>query len=62
MLPSVTCTSYTLSGRAAGPVDHGAGGDIELRAVALAHDRRPGEQSSGQRHDVPAQVHRSSNA
>src|SRR5206468_8134027 len=27
--------------------DHGTGGDVELRAVALAHDRRPGEQSSG---------------
>ena len=37
-------------------------GRTRLRAVALAHDRRPGEQSSGQRHELPAQVQRSSNA
>jgi integrase len=29
--------------------EDGAGGDVELRAVALAHDRPPGEQSCGQR-------------
>ena len=29
--------------------DHSARGDVELRAVALTHDRRPGEQSSGKR-------------
>ena len=30
-------------------VDHGAGGDVEPGAVALAHDRRPGEQPAGER-------------
>src|ERR1700761_7150719 len=35
-----------LGGRA---VDHGAGGDVEPRAVALAHDRGAGEQASGER-------------
>jgi hypothetical protein len=30
-------------------VDHGSGGDVEPGAVALAHDRRPCEQASGER-------------
>jgi DNA-binding CsgD family transcriptional regulator/tetratricopeptide (TPR) repeat protein len=29
--------------------DHGSGADVELRAVALAPDRRPGQQAAGQR-------------
>src|SRR4051795_12468029 len=32
-----------------GAVDHGARGDVEAGAVALAHERRSGEQPSGQR-------------
>ena len=49
MLPSVTCTSYTLSGRAAGPLTTPPVVTSNSGAVALAHDRRPGKQSSGQR-------------
>src|SRR5580704_15604731 len=33
-------------GRAA---DHSPRGDVEFRAVALAHDHRPGEQAAGER-------------
>src|SRR5262249_46547722 len=30
-------------------VDHGSGGDVEAGPVALAHERRPGEQAAGER-------------
>src|SRR5690242_2725184 len=36
------------------PVEHRAARDVEPRAVALAHDRAPGEQSAGQRARVTA--------
>ena len=49
MLPSTSCTSYTLSVLIAGPFDHGSGDDVEPGAVALAHDRPAYEQASGER-------------
>ena len=30
------------------PVDHGAGDDVKLGAVALTHDRRSGQQAPGE--------------
>ena len=37
-------------------VDHGAAGDVEPGAVALAHDRRLREQASGERACVAGHV------